>query len=52
MQETLFQAAKTPGRVFCGKPPAGLHPTEDRAGDAPKAIQNGNARIYFKFISQ
>ena len=33
------------------KPPAGLHHTEDRAGDAPKPIQNGNAQIYFKFIS-
>ena len=29
----------------------GLHHTEDRAGDAPKPIQNGNAQIYFKFIS-
>ena len=31
--------------------PAGLHHTEDRAGDAPKPIQNGNAQIYFKLIS-
>ena len=33
------------------KKPAGLHHTEDRAGDAPKPIQSGNAQIYFKLIS-
>ena len=33
------------------KPPAGLHHTDHRAGDAPKPIQNGNAQIDFKFIS-
>ena len=53
MQETLFQAAKTPGACFFQKKknPAGLHHTEDRAGDAPKPIQNGNAQTYFHFIS-
>ena len=29
------------------KKTAGLHHTEDRAGDAPKPIQNGNAQNYF-----
>ena len=50
MQETQFLAAKTPGTCFFvkKKPPAGLHHTEDRAGDAPKPIQNGNAQIDFK----
>ena len=53
MQETQFWVAKAPGTCFSlkKKPPAGLHHTEDRAGDAPKPIQNGNAQIYFKFIS-
>ena len=36
---------------FLKKKTAGLHHTEDRAGDAPKPIQNGNAQNYFKFIS-
>ena len=36
MQEALFQAAKTPGTFFFGekKPPARLHHTEVRIGDA------------------
>ena len=49
MQETRLKAAKTPGTCFFWKKnPAGLHHTEDRAGDAPKPIQNGNAQIDFK----
>ena len=53
MPETQFWVAKPQGPVFSKKkkPPAGLHHTEDRAGDAPKPIQSGNAQIYFKFIS-
>ena len=36
MQETQFQVAKTPGTCFFWgkKPPAGLHHTEVRTGDA------------------
>ena len=52
MQETQFYVAKTAGTCFFlkKKPPAGLHHTENRAGDAPKPIQSGNAQIYFKCI--
>ena len=52
MQETLFQAAKTPGTCFFWKQikRQGCTTQKTELG-CTKPIQNGNAQIHFKFIS-